>query len=358
LKKLLKSPKKMRQTVANELLNVREAYGDRRRTQIVDVEGERYSAPVRLTDLAPAEDIWVMVSTEGLISRTLEDKRPRLSGRDAPGWLLQVNTRDTLYLATQTGVAAAIPVLSLPRAEKPSQGISIDQVSPLKERDELAVIFTLPPKSKLDEGHYVVTSTRGGMVKKTEVSELPGPAAKAFTLVKVNEGDRLGWVRISDGKADVLLVTERGMAIRFSEEDVRPMGLVAAGVIGIKLQVGDQVVGMELLPKKGEVFLLASNGRAKRVAPKDFPTQGRYGQGVVAWKLPEGEHLVGMTVGKYTTRITMHLAKYAAKSARLDDAPLQKRTAVRGKLILDVKKGDRLLGLTVPWDVPRPLADS
>jgi DNA gyrase subunit A len=355
LEKLLASPKKMRQVIAEELQSVRETYDDRRRTQIVDVEGERYSAPVRLTELAPAEDRWVMVSTDGLISRTLEDKPPRLSGRDAPSWLLKVNSRDTLYLVTDKGKAAAIPVLSLPEAEKPSNGVPFPHVSPLGARDRLAFVLTLPPKSKLDESWYIVSATRGGMVKKSAVGDLPGPAAKTFTLVKVNDGDSLGWIRLSNGKKDVLLVTARGMAIRFSEQDVRPMGLVAAGVIGIKLHVGDEVVGMELLPQKGELFFLASNGRAKRVAQKDFPKQGRYGQGVVAWKLPEGVRLVGIAIGKYTQRVILHLAKYAAKSIRLDDAPLQKRTAVRGKVVLEVRKGDRLLGLSVPWDIPRPV---
>jgi DNA gyrase/topoisomerase IV subunit A len=112
---------------------------------------------------------------------------------------------------------------------------------------------------------------------------------------------------------------------------------------------------MDLLPQRGEVFLLDSNGKAKRVPPKDFPTQGRYGQGVVAWKLPAAVRLVGMAVGKGTLKATFHLAKYAAKMARLDDAPARKRTAARGAEVVEVKAGDRIVGITVPWDVPRPL---
>jgi DNA gyrase subunit A len=196
------------------------------------------------------------------------------------------------------------------------------------------------------------------MVKKTDISEFPGPAAKPFTLVKVNQGDRLGWVRISDGTSDILLCTARGMAICFSEEDVRPMGLVAAGVMGIKLKVGDEVIGMDLLPQPGEVFLLGSNGKAKRVPPDDFPKQGRYGQGVVAWKLPAAVRLVGMGIGKGTVRATFHLAKFAAKMARLDDAPARKRTAIRGAEVVEVRRGDRIVGFSMPWDPPRPVNDS
>lgn len=201
----------------------------------------------------------------------------------------------------------------------------------------------------------MVAATRGGMVKKTDIMDFPGPAAKPFTMVKVNQGDRLGWVKLSDGNMDILLVTASGMAIRFSEDTVRPMGLVAAGVMGIKLKVGDEVIGMDLLPQKGEVFLLASNGKAKRVPPNDFPKQGRYGQGVVAWKLPDAVRMVGMGVGKGTVRATLHLAKYAPKMTRLDDAPTRKRMAQRGAEVISIKAGDRIVGFSLPWDMPRPV---
>jgi len=345
LESLLRSPKKMRDEVASELSEIKEEFGDRRRTQVVVLKGGKETIPVRMTDLTPDTMTWVMVSTDGLISRTLDNKLPRQSGSDAPLQLLRVNTRDTLYLISEGGDTAAIPVHSLPQADKPSNGSPIAQVTPFTSRARFAAMLTLPPKSDLKEGWYVVAATHGGMVKKTEVTEFPGPSAKTFTLMKVNDGDRFGWVRISDGQSDILMVTAGGMAIRFSENTVRPMGMLAAGVMGIKLKVGDEVIGMELGPQRWEVFLLASNGKAKRVPPSDFPRQGRYGQGVVAWKLSEGIRLAGMCVGKGNTKATFHLAKYAAKMARLDDAPTRKRTAQRGAEVLDIKAGDRIIGL-------------
>ena len=345
----------MREYIASELSEVKEKYDDRRRTQIVQLIAGAETVPVRMTDLTPDEMTWVMVSTDGEIARTLEDKLPRQSGTEAPGWLLHANTRDTLYLVAEDGETAAIPVHALPEAEKPSDGIPISQASPLTDRHKLATILCLPPKNVLAEGSYVVSATRGGMVKKTEITEFPGPSAKPFTLVKVNEGDRLGWVKISEGKSEILMVTAAGMGIRFSEDDVRPMGLVAAGVMGIKLKVGDEVIGMDLLPQAEDVFLLTSNGKAKRVPITDFPSQGRYGQGVVTWKLPAAVQLVGMAIGKGTTRATIHLAKYAAKMTRLDDAPARKRNAQRGAQVVEVKAGDRIVGFGVPWKLPRPV---
>ncbi len=353
---LLSSPKKMRQVVGDELQVVSDKFGDRRRTQIVRLkEGEKKFAMLTTTDLTPEKTVWVTISTDGLISCTSEDKLPRLSGWDVAGWLLQANTRDTLYLVSENGETAAIPMHAVPEAEKPSEGLPLSKVSALKDGNQLAAIFSLPGKGERAEDWYVLTATRQGMVKKTSLSELPGPSANTFTLVRVNEGDQLGWVRLSNGQAEILLVTAGGMAIRFSEEDVRPMGLVAAGVMGIKLQDGDEVIGMELLPQPGEVFLVAADGSAKRVALRNFPTQGRYGQGVNAWKLPANIKVVGMTVGKGTARATLHLDKLAPKSLRLDDAPLLGRTA-RGQAIQEIRDDDQAVRLTIPLEMIRPIA--
>jgi DNA gyrase/topoisomerase IV subunit A len=144
------------------------------------------------------------------------------------------------------------------------------------------------------------------------------------------------------------------MAIRFNEDEVRPMGLVAAGVNAIKLGVGDEVVGAETLAgDAGEVLLVSSDGKAKRVAVKDFPSQGRYGRGVIGWDMPLGTKLAGIATGKPNSQITIHLLKAAAKAARLDEAGLKKRAATRGDLIVEVKPGDVVLGLIAAWSVER-----
>jgi DNA gyrase subunit A len=192
------------------------------------------------------------------------------------------------------------------------------------------------------------------MVKKSLSSELPGPSAQTFTLVRVNEGDRLIEVGLTDNrKKEILLVTAQGMAIRFKEDDVRPMGLVAAGVNGMKLYEGDEVVGMEILPAAGGLLLVANDGKAKRVAEKDFPIQGRYGKGVIAWDLPGKSKLVGVVAGKPNQLATVHSKKAAPKSTRLDAAGIRKRAATKGDVIVDVKKGDEVLSVNVAWTVDK-----
>jgi DNA gyrase subunit A len=350
---LLKSPKKMREVIAAELNTIKEKYGDRRRTQIVKLEGgDTKLSLLTATDLTPSAEVWVSISEDGRVGRFPEGKAPRPSGSDVAYWLLQVNTRDVLYLVTDNGEAATVAVNALPPVEKPSEGTPFAEISALGADDVLAAAFALPTNGDLPADWYVLTVSRLSMIKKTPVSELPGLSARKFTLVKINDGDHLGWVRLTDGAKQILLATKEGMAIRFAEEEVRPMGLVAAGVTGMKLQRTDEIVGVELLPEDGEIFLITSDGRAKRVPVDQFPVQGRYGQGVIAWKLPARTYLAGMAVGKGTSRVTLHLMKMAAKSMRLDEAPLQTRSA-RGQQVQELKKGDEVLRVLLPRELPR-----
>lgn len=354
---LLKSPKLMRGVVADELLKVKAAYGDRRRTQIVNLKqgGKSTGAALTTRDLLPQQTVWIGVTDDGLVSRTHDDKQPKHSGNDAPRYLIKASTTDTIYFVSKLGKAAAVAAHLIPETNKLSQGSAYYKVSPLPETEPLAAVFSLPAnKSSLGAETCVITATRFGMVKKSLVSELPGPSSQTFILVRVNEGDRLGWVGLTDGKKkEIMLATSSGMAIRFKEDDVRPMGLVAAGVNGIKLEDKDEVVGMEILPAEGEIFLLASDGKAKRVDEKDFPKQGRYGKGVVAWDLPGKTALAAIISGKPNHVATIHMSKGAAKSARLDLAGIRKRASSKGDLVVEVKPGETITGLAVGWTLER-----
>jgi DNA gyrase subunit A len=173
-------------------------------------------------------------------------------------------------------------------------------------------------------------------------------------LARVNEGDRLIEVGLTDNKKkEILLVTAGGMAIRFKEDDVRPMGLVAAGVNGMKLDDKDEVIGVEILPTEGEIFLLTNDGKAKRVDEKDFPTQGRYGKGVIAWDLHAKEKIVGVVADKPSHMATIHLSKGAPKSTRLDAAGLRKRAASKGDVVVEVKPGEEVVSVNVNWTVEK-----
>ena len=368
LEGLLKSPKKMRGTAAEELLKVKAAYGDRRRTQIVSMKGRKAKkAPLTAAELVQEQVVWIGMTPDGTIARTHDDKPPRLSGSEAPKLLVKANATDTLYLVSEKGLAAAVAVHTLPEAEKLADGNPFNKQSPLQV-DEMPVAAFALPSRKSDKSNksdvlglsdcFVLAVTKGGMVKKSALSELPGPSAQTFKLANVNEGDSLGWVVLTDGRKEVLLATAQGMAIRFSEQEVRPMGLAAAGVNGIKLGVGDEVIGAQVLPVEGEIFLIASDGKGKRVEQKDFPAQGRYGKGIIAWELPPRGALAGLATGRKNDIVTLHLAKAAPKMTRLDAAPLRKRSAVRGEVVVEVKAGDAVLGVTEGWALERYVISS
>ncbi|MFN3491354.1 MAG: DNA topoisomerase (ATP-hydrolyzing) subunit A, partial [Anaerolineales bacterium] len=207
---LLKSPKLMRGVVADELMKVKAAYGDKRRTQIVNLkEGTKATHALTTSSVLPQQTVWIGVTDDGLVSRTADDKQPRHSGNDAPRFLVKASTTDTIYFVSKLGKAAAVAAHLIPETKKLSQGSSYFKVSPLTENDPLAAVFSLPAnKSSLGEETCVITATRFGMVKKSLISELPGPSSQTFTLVRVNEGDRLGWVGITDGKKkEILLAT-------------------------------------------------------------------------------------------------------------------------------------------------------
>ena len=358
LEQLLKSPVKMRGAVSKELGEVREKFGDQRRTQIVSLDKHsKKGGALTSSDLVPDEAAWVVVSSDGLISRTQQGKPPRLSGKTAPKWVLKANTRDILYLSAKDGTTAAMPLHTLPEADNPDEGTPVVKVCSLSDKHELAVIFSLPAGQERASGWFVAAATLGGMIKKSPLEDLPGASSQTFKLINPKDGDALGWVQITSGKDEILMATAAGMAVKFSEEEVRSMGLAAAGVNGIKLKGDDQVVGMKAVDPDKDVFLLAGDGKAKRVEISQFPVQGRYGLGVQCWKLPPDVSLIGIANDKPNQKVIVHLDKAAAKAIRLDEAPLRSRPA-QGKAVVEVKAGDSITDFTLPWEAPTNVTKS
>ena len=353
LESLLSSPAKIRKVIEDELLEAKEKYGDPRRTQIVNLsEGESAHNLLTASALTPAKTVWVGITADGLIGRTKGDDLPRVSGKDAPIQVVRTTNHHILYVVGENGQAAAVYVDGLPEVEKFSAGVSLAKVTAYTSGSPVAAVFTMPPKSEMNENdqRFVVTASLAGMVKKTAVEELPGVSTDLFTLVKVNKGDKVIGITITDGEADLLLVTANGMAIRFKEEEVRPMGLIAAGVNGIKLRSNDSVVGFDQVLDGGMVMLLASNGFAWRIGKVEFPLQGRYGQGTIACRMPADGVLVGVMNGKFLGQDGIaHFKTAAARMISIGDAVETKR-ARAGKEALPTKSADVIIGLTAKMD--------
>lgn len=337
---LLRSPAKQRQVVGDELKEIRTKYADRRKTQIVNLKKGKAAADLlTVKDVTPVESVWVVMDEQGRIGKINAEKPPRMSGRDAPVFAMRTDSHQTLYLVGQDGQAAAVSVQSVPEIVNPGEGSHYSSISPLRTTNLPASVFYLPA-ADLQE-LFVLTITRQGLIKKTLATELKGPSSDLFTLVKVNEGDELADVLLVTEKAHYLVVTRSGMAIRFEGSEVRPMGLLAAGVNAIKLSAGDEVAGMIEIARKGDVVLVASNGAGWRVEPDGFPLQGRYGQGVIGCRMADGVGLIGVVFGKKNFQYTLHLKKAAAKTCRVDDIGYTKR-AGKSEQILQLAAGDRV----------------
>ena len=345
LESLLKSPKRIREVIETELLEMKQLFADKRRTQIVGLkEGEAASDRLTTTDLVDEITCWVGLTEDGKIGRTSGDDLPRISGREAPYRLLRTTTHHVLYLIGDGGKSAAIPVHALPEVEKFDGGIPVEKAAPFPDDQSPVALVSVPDKAVFTETHSIVTVTAAGMIKKSLLADLPGASAQAFVLSKVNSGDRLGWAFLTSGDAEYFLVTKNGMSIRFTDSDIRPMGLGAAGVNGIKLSVGDEVVAAIRLNGGGEILAAASNGQAWRIGLDQFPVQGRYGQGTGLCKLPHGVQLVGVLYGKPNQIGIVQLFKAAAKTIRLDEVPTSKRLSA-GKTLIEVKAGDSVIEL-------------
>lgn len=350
LEELLNSPKMMRELAASELQTIKDTYSDNRRTQIINLrEGKQKKSVLTTTQILPDQVVWVGLNKEGLISRSADEKPFRLSGNDAPTILIKAKSTDTLYLVNGKGEAAAVAVHTLPESEKLSEGVLFNKITPLKEQNKPVSGFSLSKRSNYGENTCLLTVSKGGLLKKSLLSDLPGPSAQSFYLCKVNEGDTLLSLTVTNGNDEIFLATKNGMAIRFSEADIRPMGLIAAGVNGVKLDAGDEVIGMELYNKQYELFVITSDGKAKRIDWDDFPVQGRYGRGVTLWNLPAGAKVAGVATGKGNYQVTIHLLKAAPKMIRLDEASLKKRSATRADTVVEVKEGDTVVGITHSW---------
>ena len=350
LESLLRSPKKMREVVISELQEVKAKYADPRRTQIIQMdEGETAIDLLTTADVMPEEQVWVAISPDNRIGRTKDDKSFRQWGIGAPKLVIRTTTHQTIYVVNDIGEAAALDVHAVPVVDEPEKGALISALTPFEAEADLKFLFSTPTNLDEDSGYFMSVSQLG-MVKRSLLSELPGPSAHLVTLTKVNDGDLLSTLLFTKGSEDVILATRDGMGIRFSEEDARPMGLVAAGVGGIKLRGDDFVVGAGVVSKKGEVLLVTNRGTGKRIDPKDFPVQGRYGSGVITWKLPQNEKVIGMMIGLLTYNGVLHFEEAASRLVHVKDAPSCNRMQ-KGSRIIDVKAKDEIIEMTVPLDM-------
>ena len=338
---LLQSPQMMRVEVARELREIRAKYADPRRTVII----EGPAGDIQAGDfLGPREDTWVTLTESGLLSRTYEDAAPKITteAKDPPLAMLGSNTTHTLYLFTPDGLGATVPVKLLQQTEDPEQGLHFSTLTPFEQETPIAAAISIPPE--LETG-YLISVTEQGEVKRLRLEDLPGLTANAFKFMDVEKGDRLIWLGYVEDDDEIVVVTLKGMAIRFSVNDVRPTGMGAGGMRAVKLQgKGDAVVGAAVVEDRANVWVCTDTGVAKSTPLSEYPTQGRSGQGVITMKLPsDAKGLAAATVGRPDDNIVVVTNKGKPKYMRVGLAPETRRNA----------KGDYIISLRVKEVVSR-----
>lgn len=354
LELLLKHPDLQRRTVKEELLAVRQKYGDVRRTLIVEADPQTVLTAM---DLVSDQAVWVVVGEAGTFGRTEDETLFKIPGRpkEAPLAFLEAKTQDRLYLFAADGVGVSVPAHKLPICDSLGEGMTWRELNPALGEKRLTAAVVVPEAAlgRDDDVGYLVLGTLGGLVKRVRIGDLPTVPSQVFQVIRVDEDDALGWARVSTGQDEILLATLSGQLIRFEEGEIRPMGLAAGGVGGIKLQSeADGVISLTVVTpaeandakKPALVWSITDNNLAKASPLNLYPRQKRHGQGVANIKLPRGAgEVVAVLVGDRRTEIYVTTNRGSTKRVRLGKAVGGSR-ALRPQQLLDFSESTRITG--------------
>jgi DNA gyrase subunit A len=286
LRAILASERLLMQIIVDELKAVRETYGDDRRTQVI--EGE--SGEIDIEDLIAEEDMAITVSNTGYIKRTAistyRNQRRGGKGRigmrtrdeDFVSHLFVASTHAYIMIFSDRGRAYWLKVHEIPDVGPGGKGKSIANLVSMEEGEKIAAMVAV---KEFPEDKFIVMGTRHGVVKKTELSAFSNPRAGGIIAMGVEEGDAVIAVQVTDGSGEVFIATRYGMAIRFTETDVRPMGRAAYGVRGINLRGDDFVVSMEVVKPGGTLLTVTERGFGKRTEIEEYRVQSRGGVGII-----------------------------------------------------------------------------
>lgn len=284
--RILENPDVLLEVIRTELLNIKEEFGDARRSEIRHSEED-----LDILDLIAPEDVVVTLSHAGYAKRqpasAYRAQRRGGRGRSAAAtkeedfidqlWL--VNTHDTLLTFTSSGRVFWLSVYQLPEAGSNARGRPIINWIPLEAGERVQAVL---PVREYDEGHFVLFATQDGTVKKTPLTEFAYRLSRGKIAINLDEGDALIGVAMTDGSRDVMLFASNGKAVRFAEKEVRSTGRNTTGVRGIRLAKGEQVRSLIVVEGEGDILTASERGYGKRTPVEDYPRKGRGTQGVIA----------------------------------------------------------------------------
>jgi DNA gyrase subunit A len=345
---ILQDPERLMQVIRDELTELRDRYGDARRTEILTDHLD-----LTLEDLITEEDVVVTLSHAGYAkSQPLSDYRAQRRGgrgksatevkeEDFIDKLFIASTHDTILCFSSRGKAYWLKVYELPQAGRAARGKPIVNLLPLEADERINAVL---PVREFSADHYVFMATSLGTVKKTPLVDFSRPRANGIIAIDLRDSDYLIDVAITDGTRDIMLFSNAGKVIRFRETDVRAMGRTASGVRGIKLQSGQRVISL-IIASDSPVLTATQNGYGKRTLAEDYPVYGRGGQGVIAIQVTERNGaVVGAVSADDTDEVMLISGGGTLVRTRVNEISVMGRNT-QGVRLIALDEGEQLVGI-------------
>lgn len=352
LEDLLSNPRKILDVIKEDIGEVAEKYGDERRTHIAHDASDTF----REEDLVHDEPVLISITQRGYVKR-IPAKAFRSQGRGGRGvtghatrdedeivMLIPASSLDTVLFFSDRGKVYSEKAYQIPDMDRSGRGIPIVNVLALGANETITAALAVP---KLDSSHFCIMATRNGKIKRVALSELASVRPSGLIAVNLENGDQLGWARLTSGKNEVILVTEQGQALRISEQDVRPMGRSAAGVTAIRLGKNDHVTSMEVIEPGGFLALITTKGYGKRTPLSDYPSKNRATGGVMTIDrkaLGKIGAIASARVVQEADDLTVISSGGLFLRTKVKDISLSGR-ATRGVRLMNVQNGDSVASL-------------
>jgi DNA gyrase subunit A len=289
LEGLLADVSKIMAVIKKELTEIKDKYGDDRRTRVYPQKIGEFSEE----DLIADESVIVTITRGGYIKRSSVDAFKTqgrggkgvtgmsLKDEDAIAQIFQASTHDNILFFTNHGRVYQLKVHELPEGSRQAKGQAVINLINIEQGEDITSTLTYSGKAKT-EGQFLFMGTRKGVVKKTSLSSYASIRRNGIIAINLQSGDSLGWVRLTSGNEQVILVTRNGMSIKFKETDVRPTSRDTSGVLGMRIKGNDEVVGLDVADETTSFLVVLEKGYGKKTSVSSWPTQGRGGQGVKA----------------------------------------------------------------------------
>ncbi len=353
LRSLLKSQKKQLGIIQDDLADLVEKYGDKRRTDIAPDAEEGIDEE----DLVQDQAILISITERGYIKRVLAHtyKSQKRGGIGVKGHtmrdedevmaLIPARTLDTVLFFSDRGKVYSSRAYHIPEASRTSRGLPIVNVLNI---DPVEKITAIVPVADFKEAKYCSMATQKGFIKRVDLSEFDSVRPSGLIAINLKDDDRLGWVQLTSGKDDLIMITRKGYALRFQEKDVRPMNRPAMGVIGIRLREDDQLVAMDVVEKGGDLLVITDRGFGKRTELKSYPVRGRATMGVLttdkkALKII-GDITAARVVQPELDQITVITAMGTVMRTKADTISQYNRVA-RGVSIMQMREDDVVVAI-------------